>query len=786
MGVVYLAEQTEPIRRRVALKVIKRGMDTKQVLARLESERQALALMNHPNVAKLLDAGTTEAGLPYFVMEHVHGVPITDYCDRHRLSTPERLVLFMQVCQAVQHAHRKGIIHRDIKPSNVLVALVDDIPAPKVIDFGVAKATQQRLTERTLFTEQGQMVGTPEYMSPEQAEMSDLDIDTRSDIYSLGVLLYELLTGTTPFDPATFRQAAYGEIQRIIREEEPPKPSTRIDTLARSGTGVGTAQATDAGHLSRVMRGDLDWIVMKALEKDRTRRYQTANEFTADILRYLKGEPVFAGPPSVIYKFRKFVTRHRLGVTAAGLITAAILTGLSMATVGLVQARREADRSQRIADFLQDLLVSTDADAALAEGTDVAGVLATARETFGDDHATVAAILSSRATQLQSAGDLQGAEELYHESLHIWRSRFGDDNPHVGTTLGKLGTVLMRKGDEDAAEEALRESIAIIAGDSPGIPALMACEPMGTLASLLANKGQFAEAESLLRECVRIRRAKAPQQRLELALTTSALVNIVYMGGDPAAAQEAMPEVLEAWRAAVPPQSSFLARILAELGTWSLQLERDDAAEPLLREALDIYRAANDPAHRHYTLALRGLAKILENRDAPGEALPFCIQAIKIARDFEGDRVLDSAVTDLARLAWQVARASDLPAAQYLLAHEGMEICLAEKPDESAYINTLGILKYRLGEYEASLETLARSHSYYSQEHAGGVPADLAFIAMAQHRLGRETEALTTMVALRTAMANPELRDVEDNRKHLAEADALLGGEQDNLAAPNP
>jgi tetratricopeptide (TPR) repeat protein len=623
-------------------------------------------------------------------------------------------------------------------------------------------------------------------MSPDQAQISGLDVDTRTDIYSLGVLLYELLTGTTPFDPATLRQAAYGEIQRIIREEEPPKPSTRVVTSARSGTHIATGQATDSGHLSRVIRGDLDWIVMKALEKDRTRRYQTANEFSADIKRYLKAEPVFAGPPSVIYKLHKFVTRHRLGVTAAGLITAALLTGLSLATVGLVQARREADRSQRIADFLQDLLVSTDAGAALAEGTDVAGVLATARETFGDDHATVAAILSSRATQLQSAGDLQGAEDLYRESLHIWRTRFGDDNPQVGTTLGKLGTLLMTKGDEDAAEEALRESIAIIDGDSLAGPALTACEPMASLASLLANKGEFAEAESLLRECVRIRREKAPQQRLEFALINTALVNIIYMSGDPDAAQEVMPEVLAAWRAAVPPENSFMARMLVELGAWYLQLERDAAAEPLLREAIDIYRAADGPAHRHYAIALRSMAKILADRDAPGEALPICIQAIEIARDFEGEHELDRAVTNLARIAWQVARTSDLPADQYLLAHEGMEICLAEKPEESAYINTLGVLKYRLGEYEASLETLARSHSYYSQEHAGGVPGDLAFIAMAQYQLGREEDARATLATLKIAMANPEFRDVEDNRKHLAEADALLGAEQGNLAAPNP
>ena len=314
MGVVYLAEQTEPIRRRVALKVIKRGMDTKQVLARLESERQALALMNHPNVAKLLDAGTTEAGLPYFVMEHVHGVPITDYCDRHRLSTPERLVLFMQVCQAVQHAHRKGIIHRDIKPSNVLVALEDDIPAPKVIDFGVAKATQQRLTERTLFTEQGQMIGTPEYMSPEQAEMSALDVDTRTDIYSLGVLLYELLTSALPFERKSLRRAALWEIQRIIREEEAPKPSTRLSSVDCDPSTIAANRRTDHRSLERQLRGDLDWITLNALEKDRTRRYASAAEFADDIARHLNHEPVLASPPSITYRLGKWRRKRRVAI----------------------------------------------------------------------------------------------------------------------------------------------------------------------------------------------------------------------------------------------------------------------------------------------------------------------------------------------------------------------------------------------------------------------------------------------------------------------------------------
>ena len=286
-------------------------MDTRQVIARFEAERQALALMDHPNIARVLDAGATDTGRPYFVMELVHGVPITEYCDDNQLTPRERLELFVPVCQAIQHAHQKGIIHRDIKPSNVLVTLYDGKPVPKVIDFGVAKATEQRLTERTLFTQFGTIVGTLEYMSPEQAEMSGLDIDTRSDIYSLGVLLYELLTGSTPLEQPRLRQAAYAEMLRLIREEEPPKPSTRLsssDTLP----AIAAARKTEPAKLARLMRGELDWIVMKALEKDRNRRYETASGLAADVQRYLHDEPVEACPPSTRYKLSKFLRRYRL------------------------------------------------------------------------------------------------------------------------------------------------------------------------------------------------------------------------------------------------------------------------------------------------------------------------------------------------------------------------------------------------------------------------------------------------------------------------------------------
>jgi serine/threonine protein kinase/tetratricopeptide (TPR) repeat protein len=339
MGAVYVAEQEHPVRRRVAVKVIKLGMDTRQVVARFEAERQALAMMDHPNIASVLDAGSTETGRPYFVMELVRGVCITDYCDQHHLTTRQRLELFVPVCRAVQHAHQKGIIHRDLKPSNVLVTLHDGVPVPKVIDFGVAKATGGRLTDKTVYTEFHQFVGTPEYMSPEQAEMSGLDIDTRADVYALGVLLYELLTGTTPFDGKELRRAAYAEIQRIIREVEPPKPSTRLSTLGETLTAVAARRSTDPKKLGAVVRGDLDWIVMKCLEKDRTRRYETANGVAADVQRYLNDEPVAASPPSATYRLRKYGRKYKKEAAGLGAIAALLILGIVGTSMGMIRAR---------------------------------------------------------------------------------------------------------------------------------------------------------------------------------------------------------------------------------------------------------------------------------------------------------------------------------------------------------------------------------------------------------------------------------------------------------------
>ena len=504
MASVYMAEQKQPIRRRVALKIIKLGMDSKQVIARFEAERQALALMDHPNIAKVLDAGTTDTGRPYFVMELVRGVAITEFCDKNHLSTRERLGLFVSVCQAVQHAHQKGIIHRDIKPSNVMVTLHDGEPVPKVIDFGIAKAVNQQLTEKTVFTRYAQMIGTPEYMSPEQAEMSGLDVDIRTDVFSLGVLLYELLTGTTPFDAEYLRDKGYAELQRIIREEEPTKPSTKISTLGEAMIDVAKHRRTSPDLLQRLIRADLDWIVMKTLEKDRNRRYDSISEFVADIRRHLNHEPVLAGRPSTLYRVRKFVRRRRALVAAASTVAAVIVVGFVVSTALYLRAEQawkheavahtRAERAETTANEQRKLAEEQRAEAETArdEAQQYSETLSTIVPFFDWDDWFVkwpwAGLGRTIPTQVALAGaaetfeatfkgppllrakaysyfagslpDVQ-AERYGKKALEIRRDQLGESDPLTLVTMNHLGFQHIWTGQLDKAEPVLIEAIQI-------------------------------------------------------------------------------------------------------------------------------------------------------------------------------------------------------------------------------------------------------------------------------------------------------------------------------------
>jgi serine/threonine protein kinase/Tfp pilus assembly protein PilF len=528
MGAVYLAEQERPIRRRVALKVIKLGMDTEEVVARFESERQALAMMNHPNIARVFDAGTTERGLPYFVMEYVPGIPICDYCDRQRLNTRERLGLFVLVCLAIQHAHQKGIIHRDIKPSNVLVSFEDGKPMPKVIDFGVAKAVNQRLTEKTLFTQRGILMGTPAYMSPEQADLTGLDVDTRTDIYSLGVLLYEMLVGALPFDSGRLNRAGYAEIQRIIRDEDPPAPTKRLQSLGATAIEIANRRNTTVKVLGKQLSGDLDWITMKAMEKDRARRYASASEFAADIHQYLTQEPVSARPPTMFYRLGKFTRRHRIGITVAVLLVMSLIGGIGGTTIGLVRARKaekhaqkEAAQARAINSFLQETLGSANPFEGRHRDITVLEALESSVSKIHDSfvgHPEVEAELKQTVgVTFLRLGRYDKAEALLKESLQIYQQQLGPDDPKLIAPLNSLAILKQERGGYREAENYFRRALALGIrkyGEENSDVSGILCN----LALLLQEQGNLSAAEPLMRKNLQLDRKLFGEQNPSVAV----------------------------------------------------------------------------------------------------------------------------------------------------------------------------------------------------------------------------------------------------------------------------
>jgi serine/threonine protein kinase/Tfp pilus assembly protein PilF len=833
-GVVFMAEQQEPMRRKVALKVVKPGMDSKQVIARFEAERQALALMDHPNIARVLDGGQSSSGRPYFAMDLVRGLPITEYCDQCQLTPRQRLELFVDVCQAVQHAHQKGIIHRDLKPSNVLVTLQDGRPLVKVIDFGVAKALGQQLTDKTLFTGFAQMLGTPLYMSPEQAALSNVDVDTRSDIYSLGVLLYELLTGTTPFDRKRLQQAAYDEIRRIIREEEPPRPSTRLSTLGPAATALSTQRQSDPKRLSQLFRGELDWIVMKCLEKDRNRRYETANGLARDIERYLHDDPVYACPPSVGYRLRKFARRHKASLTTAALLLAALLlgSGLSIwqairatlardaeveARLDLAAAKQLADdRAEQIGQDLERLNAANDliergrfhvefyewakADSAFTNA-------AKCRK----DHSRVWIERAQLYTELGlwdlAAADFASAFALKEPaSTHFWyfHALLRVDGGHMNSyrdlckgmdarfaapvhpqTCDEIARTCLLSADPvvDRAKLVQLAERAVAGGRTPW--------RLTTLATAYLRIGEYEKAVERLHE------AQAVDRNWEPIATNAVLAMAHYGLSHTGLAGKCLDAATAARKQRI--------QAMVQTGPGYLPTHWWNIVESNVhyREAKTLIDGL-PPPEEPWEWVIRGRALATLGRDQ--EAVASFSRALTL------EPTLVSAWINRAD-AWRRLGAWDKSKADYLRAidieakaawaHNNLAWLLATCPDvrfrdppaavahakeavavndaNGSFWNTLGVAHYRAADWPAAVTALLKS----VELRQGGTTVDCLFLAMAHWRLGREDTARRWIAqALQRTetiiLANDALR------RFRVEAAALLGVPEDAQAVPAP
>jgi serine/threonine protein kinase len=636
-GVVFMAEQTQPVRRKVALKLLKAGMDTRHVVARFEAERQALAIMDHPNIARVLDGGATASGRPYVVMELVKGVPITDYCDQNRLTPRQRLVLFLAVCQAVQHAHQKGIIHRDLKPSNVLVSRYDTTPVVKVIDFGVAKALGQELTDKTLFTGLAQMVGTPLYMSPEQAGMSDLDVDTRSDVYSLGVLLYELLTDTTPFTRERFKNAGYDEIRRIIREEEPPKPSTRLSNSTGTLLSISAQRQTQPAQLSKLVRGDLDWIVMKAMEKDRTRRYETATGFATDIQRYLADEPVEACRPTAGYRLQKFVRRNRGLVLAASLVILALVVGIVGTAWQAVRA--EQGRRAEVQRAEGERLAKLDAETAREKEAEARAEAEKAAQQARDAEADYLAfsrflvedVLCAPRPQPQLGGrgiDVTVKQALL-EAAGKMSERFRGQPRAEAVARHDLGVTFRLLGEYAAAEEQLRKALDVRREClPPADPATL--NTQNSLAVLLVERGKPGEAIPLFEDTVRGRKAKLCPDHPHTLATMDNLANAYRSAGrlDDALPlfEETIARLTEKLGPAHPDTLTAMNNLAIAYGAAGRPRDKVAILEKSVGQAKTIF----GPAHPETLTGMNNLAVgYWDLRDA-GKAIPLMEQVVEL------------------------------------------------------------------------------------------------------------------------------------------------------------
>ena len=715
-GVVWLAEQFEPVRRKVALKVIKLGMDTRRVIARFEAERQALALMDHPNIAKVLDGGATESGRPYFVMDLVKGLPITDYCDQTNLPPRERILLLKKVCDAIQHAHQKGVVHRDLKPSNILVALHDGNPVPKVIDFGIAKATNQELTQKTLFTELRQMVGTPEYMAPEQAELSGLDVDTRADVYSLGVILYELLTGTKPFELRSLADRGYGEMVRHIREVDPPKPSTRVSTLGELLPVVARQRRIAPDKLGHFVRGELDWIVMKALEKDRTRRYPTANALGEDLDRYLSDVPILAGPPSTLYRVRKLVKRHRAAVVAASSV---VLMLIAFAVVMAVQAQRIA-QERDIANRERDR-ASLERDRANREAETTRQVSSFMRNLFRVSDPS------------RTRGETVTAREILDRGAARIDSELADQPVVRARMLETIGDVYRNLGLIEEATTSLRRAVDLRRA-TPGTRDEDLAQSMSSLATVLQDAGALDRSEELFRDVLEIRERLHGRRHRSIAGALNNLALVLTEKGDLAGAELMLREALELRRSLFGDEHQLVAATMNNLAQNLNEQGKYRECEPLYREALALGERRLGPDHPTIAAYLNNLAIVLRHLGELDEAEAFRRRSTELARKLYGD----------------------------------------EHPRVAADLNNLGSLLRSKGDHvgaeEAHRASLQSFRNIFGEEHpsVAKVSANLARSLYGQGRLAEAEELLTDTLDRFRRLLGPGHYDAIDTQIDLA------------------